>query len=299
MNVPYLTRLKPENIPAELKTHTNWAVWAPAPRGNGKIAKQPRTPNNLRPAKVNMPMTWGTFPEALTARETAGMPLGVEYILDGRRGLVGVDLDDCFTPSGMIKGYAAIIVDRLNTYTELSPSGAGLRMVCRGIIPENCKGTGVEIYDRHAITLTGDIYGEAKPIRECPDDLNALLCQYFPTKMETTQRGGDMQPLPPAGMLYEPETDEAAIRKLCSDPGRAALYNGDSSVYGGDQSRGDMALIRHLAYWSNSDQYADLDRLFRRSGRMRPKWDEVHTADGLTYGQSTIRKVLNSMRGVK
>ena len=301
MNAKYLTRVTPENIPAELKPHTNWAVWTPRLRGNGKIAKQPLTPISLKPAKVNTPMTWGTFPEALEARENAGMPLGLEYILDGRHDLIGVDLDDCFTPSGMLKAYAAIIVDRLDTYTEKSPSGRGLRLLCRGIIPENCKGEIIEIYDKHAVTLTGDLYGNAKPIRECPDVLISLLCQYFPAKMEITQRGetDDMPTIPPAGIKYEPENDDDAIRKLCSDPDRAALYHGDSSLYGGDASRGDAALIRHLAYWSNSYQYADLDRLFRQSGRMRPKWDEVHTADGLTYGQSTIRMVLNSMRGMK
>ena len=306
MNAKYLTRVTPENIPDGLKLHTNWAVWMPALRKNGKIAKQPLTPNSLKAAQVNNPLTWGTFPEALEARENAGMPLGLEYILDGRHDLVGVDLDDCFTPSGMLKAYAAIIIDRLDTYTEKSPSGRGLRALCRGFIPETCKGEILEIYSQsHAITLTGDIYGNPKPIRECPDDIIALLYEYFPTKMKTQRGEGDeaeaedMPPAFPIGGPYEPENDDIAIRKLRSNPARAALWDGDSSMYGGDASRGDAALIWHIIYWSNSTQYADIDRLFRQSGRMRPKWDEVHSADGLTYGQMTIRKVLNSIRGVK
>ena len=306
MNAAYLTRVTPENIPAELKPHTNWTVWTPRLRGNGKIAKQPLTPISLKPAKVNTPMTWGTFPEAMAAISRAEIPLGLEYILDGRHDLIGVDLDDCFTPSGMLKAYAAIIVDRLNTYTEKSPSGRGLRMLCRGFIPETCKGEILEIYSQsHAITLTGDLYGNPKPIRECPDDIIALLYEYFPTKM-TTQRGeagaAETEDIPPAvtaGGPYEPENDDIAIRKLRSNPTRAALWDGDSSLYGGDASRGDAALVWHIIFWSNSTQYADIDRLFRRSGRMRPKWDEVHNADGLTYGQMTIRKVLSSMRGTK
>ena len=36
-----------------------------------------------------------------------------------------------------------------------------------------------------------------------------------------------------------------------------------------------------------------MDRLFRRSGLMRPKWDEVHHADGRTYGEGTIDLSLN------
>ena len=305
MNAKYLTRVTPENIPDGLKLHTNWAVWTPTPRGNGKIAKRPLTPSSLKAAQVNNPLTWGTFSEALAAISRGEIPLGLEYILDGRHDLVGVDLDDCFTPSGMLKPYAAIIVDRLNTYTEKSPSGRGLRLLCRGFIPENCKGEIIEIYDKHAVTLTGDLYGNAKPIRECPDDIIALLYEYFSNKMRTQRGEGDeaeAEDMPPAfqiGGPYEPEKDDDAIRKLRSNPTRAALWDGDSSMYGGDASRGDAALVWHIIYWSNSTQYADIDRLFRRSGRMRPKWDEIHSADGLTYGQRTIRMVLNSMRGVK
>lgn len=41
-----------------------------------------------------------------------------------------------------------------------------------------------------------------------------------------------------------------------------------------------------------------MDRLFRQSGLMRPKWDERHSARGETYGQMTIAKALVSAREV-
>ena len=299
----YLTRVTPENIPAELKAHANWCVWTPRYRENGKIAKQPLTPNTLKAARVNCPLTWGTFEEAIAARDRSDVfPLGIEYILDGRHKLVGIDLDECRRPDGTLEVYAARAIERLNTYTEWSPSGKGIRMIFRGTIPENCKRPEIEIYDLHAVTLTGDIYGDLKPIRECQDDLDALLNFYFSSKMcpEGIIARRIMQQQPTICPNYEAEEDdEVTARKLCGDSERAALWHGDSSVYGGDQSRGDAALIRHLAYWSNSTDPTDLDRLFRKSGRMRPKWDEVHTADGLTYGQATIRMVVNSMRGTK
>ena len=34
-----------------------------------------------------------------------------------------------------------------------------------------------------------------------------------------------------------------------------------------------------------------MDGCFRASRRMRPKWDEVHSSDGATYGEMTIQKV--------
>ena len=296
----YLTRVTPENIPAELKAHKNWCVWTPRYRDNGKIKKQPLTPNTLHAAQTNCPLTWGTFEEAIAARDRSDVfPLGIEYILDGR--LVGVDLDECLRPDGTLEEYAARAIERLNTYTELSPSGKGIRMIYRGTIPENCRRSNpdVEVYNYHAVTLTGDIYGDLKPIREWQHDLDELMTQFFPDKMNPYRTWQPSQQ-PAICPNYEPEDDdEVTARKLCGDPERAALWYGDSSIYGGDVSRGDAALIRHIAYWSNSTDPADLDRLFRKSGRMRPKWDEVHSADGLTYGQMTIRMVLNSMRGIK
>ncbi|GAB3686556.1 hypothetical protein GCM10028857_18780 [Salinarchaeum chitinilyticum] len=35
-----------------------------------------------------------------------------------------------------------------------------------------------------------------------------------------------------------------------------------------------------------------MDRLFRRSGLLRDKWDEVHYADGATYGERTIERAV-------
>jgi len=52
-----------------------------------------------------------------------------------------------------------------------------------------------------------------------------------------------------------------------------------------------MALCLHLAFWTGGDQVR-MDRLFRKSGLMRAKWDQVHYADGATYGERTIERAL-------
>ena len=57
-----------------------------------------------------------------------------------------------------------------------------------------------------------------------------------------------------------------------------------------------MAFVKQLYYWCKGDQQL-MDECFRTSGRygMRdqptPKWDEVHYANGDTYGEGTIREV--------
>ena len=67
----------------------------------------------------------------------------------------------------------------------------------------------------------------------------------------------------------------------------AALWAGDRTGYG-SPSEADLALCNLLAFWTqDADQ---IDRLFRQSGLMRPKWDEQHGAQ--TYGALTMQTAL-------
>jgi primase-polymerase (primpol)-like protein len=50
-----------------------------------------------------------------------------------------------------------------------------------------------------------------------------------------------------------------------------------------------MALCCLLAFWTGRDSQR-VDELFRRSGLLRAKWDEVHYADGSTYGEKTVER---------
>jgi hypothetical protein len=65
----------------------------------------------------------------------------------------------------------------------------------------------------------------------------------------------------------------------------ARLWKGDLSLHDNDHSAADAALCRMLAFWTRKNK-AQMDRLFRRSGLMRAKWDEPRGTR--TYGQMTI-----------
>jgi primase-polymerase (primpol)-like protein len=68
------------------------------------------------------------------------------------------------------------------------------------------------------------------------------------------------------------------------------LWRGSTSGYE-SHSEADMALCSLLAFWTGGDE-RQVDRLFRDSGLMREKWDEVHFADGSTYGEKTIERAI-------
>jgi primase-polymerase (primpol)-like protein len=67
------------------------------------------------------------------------------------------------------------------------------------------------------------------------------------------------------------------------------LWAGDLSDYGNDHSRADLALCRILAFWCGGD-CERVDRLFRRSGLMREKWDR-RTGDSV-YGSLTVKAAI-------
>jgi FtsZ-binding cell division protein ZapB len=52
-----------------------------------------------------------------------------------------------------------------------------------------------------------------------------------------------------------------------------------------------MALCCLLAFWTGGDRM-QMEQLFRQSGLFREKWDEVHYADGSTYGEKTIERAI-------
>jgi len=68
------------------------------------------------------------------------------------------------------------------------------------------------------------------------------------------------------------------------------LWNGNTAGYD-SQSEADMALCCLLAFWTGGDR-TQMDQLFRQSGLLREKWDEVHYADGSTYGEKTIERAI-------
>ena len=71
------------------------------------------------------------------------------------------------------------------------------------------------------------------------------------------------------------------------------LYDfGDISISGNDHSKADNQLCSMLAFWLEKDERL-IDSAFRKSALMRDKWNR-HSGGGLTYGQRTIQKAIET-----
>jgi primase-polymerase (primpol)-like protein len=149
----------PKGIPLALREREQWVCWAYQWRadrkGGGKWTKPPLDARSGRPAKSTDPSTWCTFREALAYHRSHQETAGVGYVFAADDPFCGVDLDDSLdTATGQVLAWARPLVLVLNSYTEISPSGTGLKIWVRAGLPADSKhkrayeGGEVELYDR-------------------------------------------------------------------------------------------------------------------------------------------------------
>ena len=111
-----------------------WVAWAPGRRGPGEtVTKVPYSPQGGK-AHADDPATWGTRAAAEACAARLPKPYGAGGVglelTDLGNGLTlgGIDLDTCRTDDGTLAPWASEVVERFATYTEISPSGTGVKL---------------------------------------------------------------------------------------------------------------------------------------------------------------------------
>lgn len=170
-----------------------WVCWKYVER-NGVSTKCPVDPQSGRNASVTDPATWTTFDVAV---EAAYAFAGVGFVLTADDPFCGIDIDDCLNEAGDFV-WGQDLVQWLGTYTEISPSGRGVKLLLRGRKPPSARcakrgqgpdGTGaVEVFDRaRFFTITGEQTPDSHAdIMERQEELDAL-CRYFWPEQPTTE----------------------------------------------------------------------------------------------------------------
>lgn len=276
-------------LPPDIRTSLRGVLWNREVR-DGKPTKVPYQAHHpaLR-AAVDDPGTWAPLVDAIAAYED-GKGDGAGVVLGD--GLVGVDLDGCRDPlTGAITGEAQAIIDALDSYTEISPSGTGVHILLRGALPPGGRRKGkVEMYaEGRYFTVTGlHLAGTPRTVEHRSVELAALHARLF-----GTNGNGDRHPVPPA---IEPTPDDGELldraRAAANGAKFSALLAGDTTGYP-SPSEADQAFVNMLAFWTGGDA-GRMDRLFRQSGLMREKWDRRCGRE--TYGQRTIATAIAGCR---
>jgi primase-polymerase (primpol)-like protein len=301
---PEALRFIVDNVPSDLKGWNGWVPWRWEFRG-GKWTKVLVNAASEARASSTDPSTWSVFEEAVRYARKNLLP-GVGFVFT-RSPFAGADLDGCRDPeTGRLEEWAREIVAELDSYAEVSPSGTGVKVFVRGDLPPGRKRKGrIEMYDSgRFFTVTGHRLPEVPAdVMERAGQLAALHRRVFgPAPDEAPERQAHARPAdPPGGTALD---DAELVRRAGSAANGekfARLWAGDAGGYAdGDnegRSEADLALCSLLTFWCGPDE-ARIDRLFRQSGLMRPKWDERHYGDGRTYGQGTIGHALAGALGV-
>lgn len=188
-----ILRVKPENIPLTLREIPRWIRWTVGKqKDGGRYDKIPINKSGYA-ANAHDPKNWYQF-ETVLAQIKNSEKTGIALDLNGEPleagqfsglFLIGGDLDLCVEDYSegappTLNTRAREILELLETYYEVSPSGTGIRFyfACTQT-PKNRNENGAEIYHSgRFLTMTGHGDGEIQIIT--PDKLNKLINLMFP-----------------------------------------------------------------------------------------------------------------------
>ena len=293
-----------KNFPEELKALPQWVV---------RKQKVPFNANNMKCASTTDSSTWSDFQTAVNACEKYNTD-GLGFVFAEGQDYVGIDVDTCFDPStGEISEGGLKIIEMFDSYTELSPSGYGVHIFIKAdpnfklpFHKHSMKPNGIERYENkngvrmkkepeielyncgRYFTVTGNIFGEIKPLSERTEALKKFYSMYHDRKKIEPRSVS----IPTHDLSLD--DDEVLERAMNSSNGLQfrELYYGNISGYA-SHSNADQALCSFLAFWCQGDK-CQMDRIFRSSALMRSKWDEMRGHE--TYGAFTIDNAVRTSR---
>lgn len=259
--------MEPNNIPAVLRDRPQWVA-----RG---VDKKPYgAPGRL--ASSTDRATWLSFAAAVALATREGLP-GVGFVFAPDDPFCGIDLDKCRdADAGTVQPWAQRLIERLNSYTEVSPSGTGLHVFVRAVLPgpgrkrSGPDGTGaIETYDRaRYFTVTG-LHVAGTPVTV--EDRTAIIADLYGRLSD----GAPNAPAPkPVASGLTPE-DHALLEEIAASKEGAAFHR----LFIAGETRGnhtgsenDLELAAILAKYAGGD-IVRIERLMRESAIRREKWD--------------------------
>lgn len=238
-----------------LLSEPRWVAWRFVRRGKD-LTKVPFQSNGKAASSTN-PATWATAMDLEGLEGFDGM--GIVLVGDG---IGGIDLDHCRNPqTGEIDPWAAEIIARFNSYSEVSPSGTGVKILARGA-PESLPGnkytpSGVEpkgdkvphadVYlTGRYFTITGEILpGSPDEIRDAGPALTSAPAWGWLSKLLTPKPAARPEsaptPLPSSAVM-----DDALLARMEASKQVARLWR-EGKDGGGDRSANDLALASTMS----------------------------------------------------
>jgi primase-polymerase (primpol)-like protein len=122
----------PDRIPKELRELKQWVCWRYA-RRKGRWTKEPVDARTNRLAKSTDAETWTKFDTVLLrCQRQRDKYAGAGFVFSEEGPFAGIDLDNCRNPAtGELQLWATEILQKFNSYSEISPSHTGVKIYVR------------------------------------------------------------------------------------------------------------------------------------------------------------------------
>jgi primase-polymerase (primpol)-like protein len=296
-------------IPPELKELDHWLLWGPVwDAERERWTKPPLDPDAPE---------WALREDSPEARKAGRMgsstdrtkwthvsyaivrarklQLGIGFGLSEDVRVIGVDIDHCIGEDGQLKPWAQAIVEALDTYAEVSPSGTGIRAFAFGAIPKALmlSPIGLELYSTgRYLTVTGRrLPGSPQHVLQRDAEIREVYAQFAAGFARAAPKEASGTPRSTVANLSDREVVDRIARSRQGEKFRR-VYAGDVSGYA-SASEADMALACIVSFWSHDP--TQVERILRSSGLQRAKWDT--SRPGGSYLSVTIANAIE--RGKK
>ena len=275
---PPKTEVVADAIPEAIRGEKRWVCWE-WKRAKSKWTKRPVQPDGKAASSTDA-ATWTTFAEAMLAHQRSPDIAGVGFVLGG--GWAGVDLDSCVDPeTGDAAEHVADACERFDSYTEISPSKTGVKILCKGVKPKGRTQSpadaewDVECYDSgRFFTITGQRYRDTPAtVEHRTEALEWFFATYIDPQRETAP--------PPEAIKPDWDCDDIEM-------GRQALANIPASYASG---YADWVRVGIACRSVHPEALRDDWRAWSRDGAgyqgdddCRAKWDTLPTDGAVGVG---------------
>ena len=241
-------------VPNNLKSRNTWVLWKWY-----NLKKVPYSPYTFKAASVTNCHDWSSYDFANSRKASFD---GLGLVLDGTENLIAIDLDRTSVAE------AQELITKLNSYTEITVSGKGLRIFVYADNPlaqGNRKGN-IEVYrDKRYLTFSGNTVNACE-VQERSEVFNEWYSSIFVPKVKV-----DLFP----EVNYPSTSDKVLLERIFRYDKFSTLqqrrYNGEQlDIDNKDISKGDFMLALCFFRWSKSKEVTS--RLMLSSKRVREKW---------------------------
>ena len=244
-------------IPNNLKARNTWVLWSWK-----NLKKIPFSPYTFKAASVTNCHDWASYDYTQARRANFD---GIGLVLDGTENLVAIDLDKTSVDQ------ASELIAKLDSYTEISPSGKGLRIFVYADNPlaqGNRKGS-IEVYkDKRYVTVTGNSVNSCE-VQERTEVFNEWYSSIFVPKAVQEPLQQVNFPTPSDSILLQ----RIFKHDRYAEYQQARFIGQQLDIDGKDKSRGDYFLAKCFYNWTHSRDRTKA--LMLTSKRVRDKWFEM------------------------